>query len=119
MKFGIQQKAKLLIATASGPISFTRSFEIFISAFDSAREKGCDRILFDCCGVTGELTTHERFLFGEEAARHEHSGSFHPRIALLGSPPTVDGFGVLVGRNRGMNARAFSVREEALKWLDD
>ena len=119
MKSSIQQKANLLVATVSGQIGFARSFQIFKGIFDSAREKGCDRILFDCSAVTGELTTHERFLFGEEAAKHEHAGSFHPRIALLGTAPTVDGFGVLVGRNRGMSARAFSVREEALKWLDE
>jgi len=117
MKSSIQQKANLLVATVSGQIGFAAAFEIFKGVFDSARKKGCDRILFDCTAVTGELTTHERFLFGEEAAKHEHSGSFHPRIALLGSPPTVDGFGVLVSRNRGMNANAFSVRDEAIQWL--
>jgi hypothetical protein len=118
MKSRIQQQANLLIAIFTGRIEFAAALELFKSAFDSARDKGCDRILFDCSAVEGELTTHERFLFGEEAARHEHAGSFHPRIALLGTLPAVDGFGVLVARNRGMNAKAFSVREEALKWLD-
>jgi hypothetical protein len=117
MKSSTQRKSNLLIATVSGQIGLAASLEQFKRLFDTAREKGCDRILFDCTAVHGELTTHERFLFGEEAAKYEHSGWFHPRMALLGNPPTVDGFGVLVGRNRGMNAKAFSDREEALGWL--
>jgi hypothetical protein len=117
MNSRIQVEEDLMIVCMSGEIDLAEGLELFKSRFDSAMETGCRRILFDATEVRGELTTHERFILGEEMAKHEHLRGFHPRMALLGSLPTVDGFGVLVVQNRGVNAKAFSVKEEALGWL--
>jgi hypothetical protein len=41
----------------------------------------------------------------------------NPRIAIVGKPSTLDGFGVRVGQNRNAIVEAFSGQHQALKWL--
>jgi hypothetical protein len=39
------------------------------------------------------------------------------RIAFVGLPPAMDGFGVRIAQNRGVITRMFSSQTEALSWL--
>jgi hypothetical protein len=41
-----------------------------------------------------------------------------PRLAFVGKPPAVDGFGVRVAQNRGITTEVFASQQEALRWLD-
>jgi hypothetical protein len=41
----------------------------------------------------------------------------NPKFAFVGKPPTIDGFAVRVGQNRGLVAEVFSNQQDALKWL--
>jgi hypothetical protein len=38
------------------------------------------------------------------------------KLAFVGLPPTTDGFGVRIARNRGVMAKVFSTQQEALTW---
>jgi hypothetical protein len=117
MDVQIEISAELLTATISGVVEFGIAIEKYKMVFDCAAAEGCKCILIDCTALQGELSTLDRFMFGEEAAKCQYSGSSQPRIAFIGMPPVLDGFGVLVSRNRGVNARIFPTHQEALEWL--
>lgn len=69
---------------------------------------GFSRMLLDCRGLHGELTTTERYSLGklvadENAAVATAGGVGHVRVALVGVYPFIDRdrFGETVARNRG------------------
>jgi hypothetical protein len=41
-----------------------------------------------------------------------------PRLAFVGKPPTMDGFGVRVAQNRDVFTEIFSSQQAAQEWLD-
>jgi hypothetical protein len=43
--------------------------------------------------------------------------SIYPKVALVGKPPTVTGFGAQVVQNRGLTSMTFSEIQPALNWL--
>jgi len=40
-----------------------------------------------------------------------------PKVAFVGTPPAIDGFGAIVASNRGFLAKTFSELPKALDWL--
>src|SRR5262249_46622564 len=71
-------------------------------------------ILVDTIAVEGKLTTFEKYWLGTETMTYFRSRLMQPRIACVGKPPSVDGFAVLVAKNRWVAAEMFSDRDEAL-----
>jgi hypothetical protein len=65
-----------------------------------------------------KLSTFERYELGVEVAAYVKQRQMNPRLAFVGKPPTMDGFGVRVGQNRGLATAVFSTQQEALNWLD-
>lgn len=81
----------------------------------STRED-CNKILFDCTPMTGDMTAVDRF----EVA--EYSAMVLPhalKIAVLGRKDQIlpDNFFENVSRNRGLNLVVFSDMNHAIKWL--
>lgn len=67
----------------------------------------------------GELAAFERYELGVEVAADLIERGMNVKLAFVGIPPTMDGFGVRIARNRGVITKMFSSQKEALSWLDE
>jgi len=76
--------------------------------FDAANEKGVDRILVDCLAMSGELSTSDRYDLGAKAAAYSQREKSNKKLAIVGLPPTINGFAVEVAQNRGLATAAFT-----------
>ena len=96
-----------------------RLLPIFYKIIDTAIERGLGPTLLDFSAADGTLATSERFNLAESAAAYflSKSRTVRPKIAIVGKPPLIDGFGAMVASNRGLNAKAFSNVPQALAWL--
>src|SRR5262245_8969640 len=108
-----------LIATVEGQLSVSEAFVLLTKIRDAATEKGLDKVLVDLSSVRGELSSRERYELGKILAEHWVKGwPGLPKVALVGTPPAIDGFGALVASNRGFFlAETFSELPKALDWL--
>jgi hypothetical protein len=108
----------LLLAVVKGTVtSFDASWQVLKQICDTALEKHLNRILIDGLELQGVATTIDRYTMGVTLVAYCGEHQFWPRVAFVGEPPVVDGFGVLVAGNRGMATETFSNRKEALEWL--
>ncbi|MBM4220040.1 MAG: hypothetical protein FJ171_10530 [Gammaproteobacteria bacterium] len=81
---------------------------------------GLFRIRVDVRGVNGRIPTIlDRFDMGVRIATLHREQTPPIRLALLGHEPMIhpERFGEIVARNRGADARVFTVEAEALDWL--
>ena len=81
-------------------------------------KEDCDKILFDCTPMAGNMSAVDRF----EVA--EYSASILPRtlrIAVLGRQDQIlpDNFFENVARNLGLTLTVFSEIDDAIKWLKE
>jgi hypothetical protein len=107
----------LLLVTARGSLAFDAALRLLKQVLDTAKEKEVNRILVNCLALNGKLSTSERYNLGAELVAYLRQGGMKPRMAFVGKPPAVDGFGVRVGQNRGVTTEVFSSQQEALNWL--
>jgi len=107
-----------LVATASGNLTFDETLRLFKQVFDTAKQNQVGKILVNGLSVEGELSTLERYNLGIELMAYLKQRQLNPRLAVVGKPPAVDGFGVRVGQNRGLTTEVFSSQQEALHWLN-
>jgi hypothetical protein len=114
----IELQGGLLLVTAHGSLAFDAALRLLKQVCDTAAEKQVNKILVNGLAVDGELSTVERYSLGVEVAAYVRQRQMHPRIAFVGQPPAIDGFGVRVGQNRGLTAEMFSSQQDALNWLD-
>ncbi|HKN75652.1 MAG TPA: hypothetical protein VJW94_10780 [Candidatus Acidoferrum sp.] len=108
----------IVVATASGNLAFDAALRLFKQVFDTAKQNEANKILLNCLLVEGELSTIERYNLAIELAAYLKQRELSPRLAIVGKPPSVDGFGVRVSQNRGLSAEVFPSQQEALHWLD-
>ena len=113
----IEVQGSLLLVVLSGEVSFNQAWDVLKQAYDTALEKHVNRIVVDSLGVESRLTTFERYRLGTETVTYFRAERMDLRIACVGKPPFVDGFVVLVGKNRWVATEMFSNRPEALNWL--
>jgi hypothetical protein len=106
-----------LLATATGRVSVKEVLCVFKKVIDTATERGLERILIDFLAVTGELTVMELYAIAKTMAEYCVTKSSCPKVALIGKPPLVTGFGAEVASNRGLTSMTFSERQPALNWL--
>jgi hypothetical protein len=109
----------VLIATLTGPGSLrgglVRSKEILNAAATNKTRK----ILVNCLAVSGKMATLEKFRLATGIVEYFRSLSTpNPAVAMVGTPPTFDGFGVQVAPNLGAFVLSFLDFEKALNWLD-
>ena len=107
----------LLLATAAGQVSSEELLRVLATVIDTASERGLDKILLDFSALTGELPATHLYSVGKTIAQYCATKPFNPKLAVIGKPPTVTGFGAQVASNRGLISKTFSETEEALKWL--
>jgi hypothetical protein len=84
------------------------------------------KILFDVRGLTGNMSTLERFtmstVFAGKYVLARCMGKIpHCRFAVIGHAPIVDPrkFEESVAINRGLPVKTFTNLDEAVKWLDE
>jgi hypothetical protein len=117
LEMTVESADGLLLATVSGPADITRTSKLFKDICDIAVARGFNKILVDCAAVTGELSPRERHTLGKEVADHQRSNLVSLKIACLGREPVMNGVGVAIAQNRGLNVEFFSDRQRALAWL--
>jgi hypothetical protein len=114
----IELEGRLLLVTASGSLAFDAALRLLKQVCDTAAEKRVNSILVNGLAVYGELSTLERYSLGVEVAAYFQQRQLNARLAFVGKPPAMDGFGVRVGQNRGLTTEMFSSQQEALTWLN-
>jgi hypothetical protein len=65
----------------------------------------------------GELSVMNLYAIGKAMAEYCLSKSIHAKLAVIGKPPIVTGFGAEVASNRGLTSKTFSESQSALNWL--
>ena len=118
LRIDIELREGLLLVTASGTFAFDAALLLLKQVCDTAKEKEVSKILVNALAVDGELATVDRYRLGTEIAAYLKQRQMSPRLAFVGKPPAVDGFGVRVAQNRGITTEEFSTQQEALRWLD-
>jgi hypothetical protein len=130
MDITIENKISYLLVTASGPLSLVPDGW---KKIDAAREEivrmvrdtAIYKVLFDCRGITGTLSTTDRFLlamvFVKENIRFV-TGHLPPlKIALVADPSLRDSqkIGEKVAQNRGLYGFVSADFDVAMKWLSE
>jgi hypothetical protein len=118
LHFETELQGGLLLVTASGSLAFEATLRILKQVCDTAAEKQVKNILVNCLALDGELSTLERYRIGVEVAAYLSERQLNPRIAFVGKPPAMDGFGVFISQSRGVTTQVFSHPQEALSWLE-
>jgi hypothetical protein len=104
----VESKEDYLEVTLAGQVSFSEATVFLTKVRDVATERGFDKVLVDCLSVSGELSSFERYELGQILAEHWQKGlSGTPRRAIVGTPPTINGFGALVASNAASLRRHF------------
>ena len=115
----IESKEDYLEVTLMGQVSLSEATVVLTKVRDVATERGFDKVLIDCVSLSGDLSSFERYELGRILAEHWQKGlSGTPKIAIVGTPPTINGFGALVASNRGFLAKTFPELPKALDWLN-
>ena len=117
MQLKLASQDEVFVATATGRVSVQAVLRVFKNVIDTAAERGFDKILMDFLAVTGELAVMDLYEIGKGMAEYCESKSISPKVALMGKPPLVTGFGAEVASNRGLISMTFSERQPALNWL--
>ena len=117
MQLSLAPQDDFFLATATCEVSTQDVLRVLKTVIDSATEQGFDKILIDFLAVTGELSTLDLYEVGTAIAEYCVGKSIHPKLAVIGKPPTVTGFGAEVAWKRGLLSKTFSESQSALKWL--
>jgi hypothetical protein len=117
MQVTLASQDDFLLATATGRVSVKEVLYVFKKVIDTATERGFKKILMDFLAVTGELAVMDLYEIGKAMAEYCANKSIYPKVALIGKPPLVTGFGAEVASNRGLTSMTFSERQPALNWL--
>lgn len=118
MDLKLESREGFLLATATGRVSLSEALKVYKKSCDAAVRRGFDKILFDFLGLTGELSDLERYELGKQGAEYCLNLSPTLKTAVIGKPPTVDGFVARVASNRGVVVETFPERQAAMDWLN-
>lgn len=114
----IELMGDVFLATVTGTLELNASARVWIEMFDSAIQKQTTKILVDALAVSGDLFESERLQVALIVTAHLEQRWFKPRLAVVGHPPAIDGFGVRILKMLGYAVEAFANRIDALAWLD-
>jgi hypothetical protein len=103
-----------ILITVSGPYTWTRVDALLKRIAAESVSRANPRVLLDATAVPVELSMIDKYTMGAMVAVRLGGGV---KVALLGSPVTIDGFGETVARNRGANVGVFTDEAAALEWL--
>jgi hypothetical protein len=101
-----------------GKVSLEEGAAACVEAIRVAGEQGIMRLLINLTRLTGlgPISTLDRFWLAKQCASAAKPGF---KVAVVANPDMIDQhhFGVMVARNRGLQANAFATEEEAQVWL--
>jgi hypothetical protein len=117
LQVDLDMDREFLLAVVRGTVSFDSTWHVLKQICDTALQKNLTRILVDALGVQGVATTTDRYTIGVKLVTYCGEHKLWPRLAFVGQPPVVDGFGVLVAKNRGLAVERFPNWKEALEWV--
>jgi hypothetical protein len=118
MDFTLESRDGLLWVTATGKASLNKAVMMLEKVVDAAVERGTNLILVDCSAVTGELSVLQQYEIGSVSAEYALQRSLALKVAVVGTPPVIDGFAALVASNRGVTTETFSDTSNAVAWLN-
>jgi len=123
LKYSFLIKDNYLSVTVSGHFSLSDVKIMYTDALESLLDNKFSKLFFNAFKVKGKVTTIDRYYFGEFAALEslKYMGKGLKRIAVsvYGIEPIIDPerFGEIVARNRGLNLKVTTNKNEALQFL--
>jgi hypothetical protein len=117
LQVDLDTDGELLLAIVRGTVSLDATWQVLKQICDTALQQNLTRILVDALGAQGVATTIDRYTLGVKLVTYCREHQLWPRLAFVGQPPVVDGFGLLVAKNRGLNTERFPNWKEALEWV--
>jgi hypothetical protein len=117
MELTLSSENGVMVAIASGRASVEEVLRVFKIVIDAAIERRVEKVLMDFLEVNGELSTLGLYEIGKLMAEYCVNKRYYPKVAVIGNPPTVTGFGAQVACNRNLVSMTFSERQLALNWL--
>ncbi|HET7756457.1 MAG TPA: hypothetical protein VI195_10200 [Steroidobacteraceae bacterium] len=109
----ITEEGGILRFVPRGKLEFGRSERFLTLVRNTARARGCRRVLIDARAFSDPMPNNDRFAIGERVAE-EWRGL---RVAVVSPVEARDGFIETVAVNRGATARGFESVERAMDWL--
>jgi hypothetical protein len=114
---------KYILIKLKGEFSLTEVKNKYKYVIDTAVEYNKSRLLVDIYEVTGTMSFIERFEISAFLALYyiQHAAGKIYRVAFMGNEPLVDKgrFGETVAKNRGLNVRVFTNKEDAIAWIEE
>jgi len=104
----------LVRITMSGPSTAARLHRALDRVVAESEARAITRVLVDAREVPPPVPTADKFDLGVAAG---HALGSRIKLAVLGSPATVDHFFATVARSRGAIVLAFTDEIIAVKWL--
>jgi hypothetical protein len=93
---------------------FGRTQDIIIESASLCNQEKCNKALMDIRGVTGKISTWDRFRLAQIVLRHYGRNI---QLVVVYREEEVDGFVENVVVNRGGNYRIFTDLAPACRWL--
>ncbi len=123
LKYSFKVNNSYLSVTVSGHFSLSEAKIMYTDALEYLLENHLSKLFFDVFKVKGEITTMDRYYFGEFAAfeslKYMGKGLKKIAVSICGEEPIIDPqrFGEIVARNRGLNLKVTTDKNESLQFL--
>jgi len=123
LKCSFVVKDNYLSVTVSGHFSLSDAKIMYTDALEKLVDNKLSKLFFDVYKVKGKVTTLDRYHFGEYAAleslKYTGKGLLKIAVSFYGIEPIIDPerFGELVARNRGLNIKVTTDKDESFQFL--
>jgi len=123
LKYSFAIKNSYLSVMVSGHFSLSEAKIMYTAALEYLLENNLSKLFFDAFRVKGVVTTMDRYYFGEFAAfeslKYIGKGLKKITVSICGEEPIIDPrrFGEIVARNRGLNLKVTTDKNESLQFL--
>jgi len=123
LKYSFNVNNSYLSVTVSGHFSLSEAKIMYTDALEYLLENDLSKLFFDVFKVKGEVATMDRYYFGEFAAfeslKFIGKGLRKIAVTVCGEEPIIDPrrFGEIVARNRGLNLKVTTDKNESLQFL--
>jgi len=123
LKYSSVVKDNYLSVTVSGNFSLDEAKKMYVEILEILLDKKLLKLFFNVYKVKGKVTTMDRYHFGEFAAlesiKYMGKGLVRIAVGFYGIEPIIDPerFGELVARNRGLDLKVTTDKNEALQFL--
>ena len=123
LKYSFVIKNNYLSVSVSGHFSLSDVKIMYADALECLLKNDLSILFFDAFKVKGKITTMNRYYFGEFAAleslKYMVKGLKKITVSICGEEPIIDPqrFGEIVARNRGLNLKVTTDKNESLQFL--